>query len=121
MWHTVNNEKRQKSTWRRSRFYESRKHQSDNYCKSGRNDRPIIVRPARADDFSFVSDFMIQALTPFYDGDRRAHAWRASLTRTSRAGCVVCGELAIKVPCKYPDKVASQFPLNPDRVWFQFH
>ena len=42
-----------------------------------------------------------------------------SLTRTSLAGCAVCGELAIKVPCKYPDKVASQFPLNPDRVWFQ--
>ena len=45
----------------------------------------------------------------------------ASLTRTSRAGCAVCGELAIKVPCKYPDKVASQFPLNPGQVWFQFH
>lgn len=45
----------------------------------------------------------------------------ASLTRTLRAGCAVCGELAIKVPCKYPDKVASQFPLDPDRVWFQFH
>ena len=45
----------------------------------------------------------------------------AFLTRTLRAGCVVCGELIIKVPCKYPDKAASQFPLNPDRVWFQFH
>jgi hypothetical protein len=31
----VNNEKRQKSTWRRSHFYESRKRQSDNHCKSG--------------------------------------------------------------------------------------
>ena len=45
----------------------------------------------------------------------------AFLTRTLRAGCAVCGELAIKVPCKYPDKVASQFPLNLDRVWFQVH
>ena len=45
----------------------------------------------------------------------------ASLTRTLRAGCAVCGELAIKVPYKYPDKVASQFPLNSDRVWFQVH
>ena len=34
----------------------------------------IIVRPARADDFDFVADLMIRALTPFYDGDRRAHA-----------------------------------------------
>ena len=57
----------------------------------------IIVRRARADDFS------------------------ASLTRTLRARCAVCGELAIKVPYKYPDKVASQSPLNSDRVWFQFH
>ena len=45
----------------------------------------------------------------------------AFLTRTLRAGCVVCGELAIKVPYKYLYKVASQFPLNSDRVWFQFH
>ena len=45
----------------------------------------------------------------------------ASLTRTLQAGCAVCGELAIKVSCKYPDKAASQFPLNPDRVWLQFH
>ena len=45
----------------------------------------------------------------------------ASLTRTLRAGCAVCGELAIKVPCKYPDKVALQFSLNSDRVWLQFH
>lgn len=34
----------------------------------------IIVRPARADDFSFVSDLMVRVFTPFYDGDRRAHA-----------------------------------------------
>ena len=36
----------------------------------------IIVRPARADDFDFVSDLMVRALTPFYDGDHRAHARR---------------------------------------------
>ena len=36
----------------------------------------IIVRPARADDFDFVADLMIRALTPFYDGDHRAHARR---------------------------------------------
>ena len=88
MWHTVNNEKRQKSTWRRSRFYESRKHQSDSHCKSGWNDRPMTV----------IAVLMLGAF----------------LTRTLRAGCAVCDELAIKVPCKYPDKVASQFPLNPD-------
>ena len=45
----------------------------------------------------------------------------AFLTRTLRAGCAVCGELIIKVPCKYLYKVASQFPLNLDRVWFQVH
>lgn len=93
MWHTVNNEKRQKSTWRRSRFYESRKHQSDSHCKSGWNDRPIGLR-----SMTVVAVLMLGAF----------------LTRTLRAGCAVCDELAIKVPCKYPDKVASQFPLNPD-------
>ena len=36
----------------------------------------IVVRPARADDFSFVADLMIRALTPFYDGDHYAHARR---------------------------------------------
>ena len=36
----------------------------------------IIVRPARADDFDFVADLMVRALTPFYDGDHRAHARR---------------------------------------------
>ena len=36
----------------------------------------IVVRPARASDFGFVSDLMVRALTPFYDGDHRAHARR---------------------------------------------
>ena len=36
----------------------------------------IVVRPARADDFDFVADLMIRALTPFYDGDHYAHARR---------------------------------------------
>lgn len=36
----------------------------------------IVVRPARADDFNFVADLMVRALTPFYDGDHRAHARR---------------------------------------------
>ena len=36
----------------------------------------IVVRPARADDFDFVADLMIRALTPFYDGDHRSHARR---------------------------------------------
>ena len=36
----------------------------------------IIVRPAKADDFDFVADLMIRALTPFYDGDHYAHARR---------------------------------------------
>ena len=89
-----------KSTWRRSHFYESRKHQPDNHCKSGWNDHPIGLR----------------SMT-----ETAALTLGAFLTRTLRAGCVVCGELAIKVPCKYPDKAASQFPLNPDRVWFQVH
>ena len=80
----------------------------------------IIVRPARADDFSFVSDLMVRVLLHSMM-ETAALTLGASLTRTSRAGCAVCGELAIKVPCKYPDKVASQFPLNPDRVWLQVH
>lgn len=36
----------------------------------------IVVRPAKADDFEFVADLMVRALTPFYDGDHRAHARR---------------------------------------------
>lgn len=36
----------------------------------------IVVRPARTSDFGFVSDLMVRALTPFYDGDHRAHARR---------------------------------------------
>lgn len=36
----------------------------------------IIVRPARADDFDFVADLMVQVLSPFYDGDHHAHARR---------------------------------------------
>ena len=47
----------------------------------------IIVRPARADDFSFVSDLMIQALTPFYDGDRRAYAQRIFDTHIAGRVC----------------------------------
>lgn len=36
----------------------------------------IVVRPAKADDFEFVANLMVRALTPFYDGDHRAHARR---------------------------------------------
>ena len=36
----------------------------------------IVVRKANADDFEFVADLMVRALTSFYDGDHRAHAWR---------------------------------------------
>lgn len=36
----------------------------------------IVVRKANADDFEFVADLMVRALTPFYDGDHRAHARR---------------------------------------------
>lgn len=33
----------------------------------------IVVRPAEADDFEFVADLMVRALTPFYDGNHRTH------------------------------------------------
>jgi len=36
----------------------------------------IVVREANTNDFDFVADLMIRALTPFYDGDHRAHARR---------------------------------------------
>ena len=36
----------------------------------------IVVREANANDFDFVADLMIRVLTPFYDGDHRAHARR---------------------------------------------
>ena len=74
-----------KSTWRRSRFYESRKHQSDSHCKSGWNDRPIRVRPASADDF--IADLMVRVLTPFYDSDLRAHARRIFDTHIAGRVC----------------------------------
>ena len=34
----------------------------------------IVVREANANDFEWVADLMVRALTPFYDGDHRAHA-----------------------------------------------
>lgn len=36
----------------------------------------IVVRKANASDFGFVADLMVRALSPFYDGDHRAHARR---------------------------------------------
>ncbi len=39
------------------------------------NDK-VIVRPAAADDFEWVADLMVRALSPFYGGDHRAHAQR---------------------------------------------
>ena len=36
----------------------------------------IVVREANANDFEWVADLMVRALTPFYDGDHRAHARR---------------------------------------------
>ena len=36
----------------------------------------IVVRKANADDFDFVADLMVRALSPFYDGDHHAHARR---------------------------------------------
>lgn len=36
----------------------------------------VVIRPARADDFEWIADLMSRALSPFYDGDHRAHARR---------------------------------------------
>lgn len=36
----------------------------------------VIIRPAVADDYEWVADLMVRALSPFYDGDHRAHARR---------------------------------------------
>ena len=36
----------------------------------------VTIRPVAADDFEWVADLMIRALSPFYDGDHRAHARR---------------------------------------------
>ena len=36
----------------------------------------VIIRSAAADDFEWVADLMVRALSPFYDGDHRAHAQR---------------------------------------------
>ena len=36
----------------------------------------VIIREAGADDFEWVADLMVRALSPFYDGDHRAHARR---------------------------------------------
>lgn len=36
----------------------------------------VVIRSAAADDFEWVADLMVRALSPFYDGDHRAHARR---------------------------------------------
>ena len=36
----------------------------------------VVIRSAGADDFKWVADLMVRALSPFYDGDHRAHAQR---------------------------------------------
>ena len=36
----------------------------------------VVIRSAGADDFEWVADLMVRALSPFYDGDHRAHAQR---------------------------------------------
>jgi len=36
----------------------------------------VAIRPANSDDFEWVADLMVRALSPFYDGDHRAHAKR---------------------------------------------
>ena len=36
----------------------------------------IVVREANANDFKWVADLMVRALSPFYDGDHHAHARR---------------------------------------------
>jgi len=36
----------------------------------------VIIRPAADGDFEWVADLMERALSPFYDGDHRAHARR---------------------------------------------
>ena len=36
----------------------------------------VTIRSAAADDFEWVAGLMVRALSPFYDGDHRAHAQR---------------------------------------------
>ena len=36
----------------------------------------VTIREAGADDFEWVADLMVRALSPFYNGDHRAHARR---------------------------------------------
>ena len=36
----------------------------------------VTIRSAAADDFEWVAELMVRALSPFYDGDHRAHAQR---------------------------------------------
>ncbi len=39
-------------------------------------DNGVIIRKADNGDFEWVADLMVRALSPFYDGDHRAHAQR---------------------------------------------
>lgn len=43
----------------------------------------IAIRAARSDDYEWVADLMTRALSPFYDGDHRAHAKRIFDTHMS--------------------------------------
>lgn len=36
----------------------------------------VVIRPAAADDFEWVANLMVRALSPFYEGDHYAHAKR---------------------------------------------
>ena len=46
----------------------------------------VTIRSAAADDFEWVADLMVRALSPFYDGDHRAHAQR--IFDTHMKGCI---------------------------------
>lgn len=36
----------------------------------------VTIRPANSNDYDWVAELMVRVLTPFYDGDHRAHARR---------------------------------------------
>ena len=52
----------------------------------------VTIRSAAADDFEWVADLMVRALSPFYDGDHRAHGHGAGVPGAHPGRSAGCGQ-----------------------------
>ena len=68
----------------------------------------IVVREANANDFDFVADLMIRALTPFYDGDHHAHARRILETHMNGVVSTMSATSRLDSTCSSPSKPCAK-------------